>query len=427
MDYFPVIHDHLRRVAALSAIDTRLFEKLQVEEVDPAHHPLVTDKGDSTFSYNEPITHYAIFICIFFFSQVTNVAAGIGFGLLVHTGWNLATMAGLLGGGLGQVVGYITLGNLIVAPMQVYLLRKEVCWRLVFVVSVLWACSSIPGFYVLNTYENSGFLIPILGFILAFFYLYSLCDLHRLQGPNKKTVDAEKFNLTTWRNFGLAVLLGLLGGFFAGLFALPLPAFLIFNLIANMPKDQWRASVSAMVSVSLPLSLWYFYVQEQMFETSRIWDYILALSISALALPFGNFVSGKLDQMLFRKVVTCLTWLGAWSLISSYFSIGFVVPIIVVLGWLPPFLLHKLSPGYTRGPEQNDDASTTEKMEELERKKRIRNSDIIFEEEEMIDSFAMEDYTDTTAGEEQGLIIVMGAKTHESDEDDNIITHPNAS
>eukprot|EP00397_Hematodinium_sp_SG-2012_P026697 GEMP01027997.1.p1 GENE.GEMP01027997.1~~GEMP01027997.1.p1 ORF type:complete len:253 (+),score=48.65 GEMP01027997.1:339-1097(+) len=241
-------------------------------------------------------------------------------------------------------------------------LKQHICWSLVIVAGSLWAAFQVPGYFLLGIFVDDPWTKRVLGIILALMYLYFIYDLCV---PRKAYGNPEQFHLGNWKNIAMAILLGITAGFLTGLFALPLPALLSFTLVNNVPKDQWRASLSVILVLSIPTSIWYYFIEQGNYTPSRWPHYIIAATASLSAVPIGNWLSGKLNQLLFRKVILALTSLGALSLMLGQCASCLVATLALApFGIFLPFIVYPVRSSKADAPTDKGTCDVGENVQD---------------------------------------------------------------
>ena len=88
---------------------------------------------------------------------------------------------------------------------------------------------------------------PHMGGLLIAIFVWQACMERKIS----QREPAERFTMSTWPSLLAVCLAGMFSGFLGGLFAAPGPPLMVFVLLTNISKDEWRGTSSLFTLVCL--------------------------------------------------------------------------------------------------------------------------------------------------------------------------------
>ncbi|MCK5684232.1 sulfite exporter TauE/SafE family protein [bacterium] len=234
---------------------------------------------------------------VFFISQIIYSVAGFGSGMFA------ISILSLL---YGKPDFFVPLLVLACIPTELYVTLKSFK-NLSFKDNLPIYLGSFPAliagtFFLKNT--NSSFLLFLMGFILL---LSCMASFYRSKSNNKKKIPGLP-----------SFIIGLFSGLLGGLFGMAGPPLIIYFQFLNMNKTEFRNSLLSIFLVMSIMRVTIYSWESLITFNTFIWMlYILPFSITGLII--GNKLHKKIEEDLFKKLVTALLLILSISLIvKSY-------------------------------------------------------------------------------------------------------------
>jgi len=93
-----------------------------------------------------------------------------------------------------------------------------------------------------------------------------------------------------------------------------MPAFIMFVLYSNMPKEQWRANMAAIQVISLSIKAYWLLIANGLWE-NKLWpQYLTVVVVSLSTVPVGNLLASRINQVQFRQLVFVILFGGSLNL-----------------------------------------------------------------------------------------------------------------
>eukprot|EP00928_Gymnodinium_smaydae_P058715 TRINITY_DN4190_c0_g2_i2.p1 TRINITY_DN4190_c0_g2~~TRINITY_DN4190_c0_g2_i2.p1 ORF type:complete len:295 (-),score=39.52 TRINITY_DN4190_c0_g2_i2:49-933(-) len=148
-----------------------------------------------------------------------------------------------------------------------------------------------------------------------------------------KSLASPAFSIYSARGLVLTVALGLNGGFLAGLVGIPILALAAFVNLSHIEKDEWRASMAAMMTLNIPLKAYYFFVAKEQYDGS-LWPQYLGTVVGvAIGNPLGHRMAKRVNQAAFLDLIMAIVLCGAVMLTTSDTEFSGLALVATLLGY----------------------------------------------------------------------------------------------
>eukprot|EP00746_Dinoflagellata_sp_MGD_P077082 gnl/MRDRNA2_/MRDRNA2_309694_c0_seq1.p1 gnl/MRDRNA2_/MRDRNA2_309694_c0~~gnl/MRDRNA2_/MRDRNA2_309694_c0_seq1.p1 ORF type:complete len:257 (-),score=26.69 gnl/MRDRNA2_/MRDRNA2_309694_c0_seq1:13-693(-) len=194
------------------------------------------------------------------------------------------------------------------------------------------------GPYILEIAHGDVWLRRLLGAVLLTVFWWRVLMEHRYQRPP----PGSYYKVCTWRHLPAATIMGLASAILGGLCACSGPPCMVFILIENVGKDEWRGSSALCSFISLPLRLLSIIIfDKSMLDFSRLWkESLVCFCFGLMGLPLGNAASKYISETNFRKLILLLLLYSGVVLVTAGTGIVTLLLLLVVslmlvalLGW----------------------------------------------------------------------------------------------
>eukprot|EP00928_Gymnodinium_smaydae_P058712 TRINITY_DN4190_c0_g1_i1.p1 TRINITY_DN4190_c0_g1~~TRINITY_DN4190_c0_g1_i1.p1 ORF type:complete len:396 (-),score=48.76 TRINITY_DN4190_c0_g1_i1:356-1459(-) len=147
------------------------------------------------------------------------------------------------------------------------------------------------------------------------------------------SLTSSAFSIYSARGLLLTVALGLIGGFLAGLVGIPVLAFAAFVNVSRIDKDEWRASIAAMMTLSSPLKAYYFFVAKEQYD-GNLWPQYLGTVVGvAIGNPVGHRIAECVNHAAFLDLIMAIVLCGGVMLTTSDTEFANLALVATLLGY----------------------------------------------------------------------------------------------
>ena len=190
--------------------------------------------------------------------------------------------------------------SLVVQAVSLVKLRHTVQWRSSPILIAAGAVGVLPALYVLHHLDAGVFKIGFGLFLAA----YAVCMLFRpagvyLQATHGRLRDA---------------VVGFGGGLIGGLTAMPGALPVIWCDLRGLPKDQQRGLVQPYI-VAMQVFALALMLARNGISTQALWNLTVSLPALLAGAAIGILLFGKVDDVVFRRIVLAILLVAGLSLI----------------------------------------------------------------------------------------------------------------
>jgi len=273
-------------------------------------------------------------------------AVGIG-GVIVFTlVYHIMAFLGFVAFDAVRVAILSQAGVLAMTGLQVVALRNSpaINWRFTGLVALVWTPFDILGMWLLFRLTEGGYLTHFqhpLGALILLAFLALLFKEVMSGEP-----QPQAFDMRNPMNVIGAVAFAVAGGLCAGFFSIPIVAFVVFSMITNMPKEEWRASVSPFYFTStLCKVLWLFFMRKLLVAEAQL--YLAGAFGALLGVTLGNAVTGRVNDRAFRVILLIFLLMGSLSMMGHatvaepFFAGASAIVLMVGFGCVAVALLNR--------------------------------------------------------------------------------------
>jgi len=275
-------------------------------------------------------SHVKQLVAIAFINSLGTVAGAItGFGsnVIFQIGWYTISLLGWGNGSMKQSDLILTLTSAPPNLIQSYHLWAHVNGQLALLLGLARVVSEVVGVAILFKSDNTRLQRALGGFLLVVFLWQALVERKIRQHPPE-----GRYSVCTRHRCAAVCASGLFSGLFGGLFAAPGPPLMVFVLVANIDKDEWRGTnsvINCMTFVSRILS--FLWLDPDKLESGGIWlPCVIVMVTSIGALLLGNILATRVSQATFRDLLLVFLFCGGLSLITA--GMGDFSVVIVAVG-----------------------------------------------------------------------------------------------
>lgn len=305
---------------------------------DPTHDAADTFSGKNGWPSVEVI---AVGL-LSFFSMLIWAIAGLGPSIVFHIGWAILDIHfGIGTGRVLHVVLYLNIMFVLVCPIQTAALRKHINIPFTLVFGLCWIVTNIIGMEILIRYENIWMKRSI-GILLGIMFIWRARSEYNITLDKKKEIQRPvHLDMAQWSHALLAVIIGLGAGLMWGMVGLTDPVLMVFALLTNVDRDEFRAVIAGGMVMSVDMcNAWYIFWYKGMFHWDH-WKHYFVVSVGAMVgLAVGDMCMMKVNQMYFRRIILCLLAGGAAVLttVGTGLEVHAVIAggVLVVLALLVP-------------------------------------------------------------------------------------------
>lgn len=241
---------------------------------------------------------------------------GFGTNIIFQLGWYMLSFIGLSSGSLKHSTLLLTLAGLPACIIQTFILRRHVNVSLTFLIGFFRCSFEFLGVAILANAENTH-LQRVLGLILLGVFVWRTV---LEQGINRGAPE-KPFRVSDQQNCLVASSAAIFSGILGGMFGAGGPPMMVFVLIVNIDKDEWRGTTYAytigaeLVRVSAFMS---FRGAPQLQAASGLWLQVACILLGGVfGLYIGNVVSAHVSQEIFRHSLLIILFGGSLTLATS--------------------------------------------------------------------------------------------------------------
>ena len=190
--------------------------------------------------------------------------------------------------------------SLVVQAVSLVKLRHTVQWRSSPILIAAGAVGVLPALYVLHHLDPSVFKIGFGLFLAA----YAVCMLFRPAGAYLQATQGRLRDAVV--GFG--------GGLIGGLTAMPGALPVIWCDLRGLPKNQQRGLVQPYIVAMQVFALALMLVRNGI-STQALWNLTASLPALLAGTAIGILLFGKVDDVVFRRIVLAILLIAGLSLI----------------------------------------------------------------------------------------------------------------
>lgn len=288
------------------------------------------------------VVYYAVVAVLNLSAVVLYAITSFGNGIVYNSGWQLCYRldSSVCSGNLAEAVVHVSVATVLLVPMQAYILREHINWKLVAHLALTQQIGIYLGMRILFQF-TSVWLQRSMGAVFLIVTLLKIsAEVRPSTAPLHDTLPS-KYTFQHPREYAIIWFTGFASGVFAGLFAASGPPLMLLVAHINLPKDECRASIFALnliQNITRVVIILFFQstvdVYSSHFATVAV---VLTLS-SIVGMSSGNIISAHINQAVFRRCMLALLSVGSLLLLSHETStfmtvsllIGYIIVVIVV-------------------------------------------------------------------------------------------------
>eukprot|EP00746_Dinoflagellata_sp_MGD_P123111 gnl/MRDRNA2_/MRDRNA2_57825_c0_seq1.p1 gnl/MRDRNA2_/MRDRNA2_57825_c0~~gnl/MRDRNA2_/MRDRNA2_57825_c0_seq1.p1 ORF type:complete len:385 (-),score=41.45 gnl/MRDRNA2_/MRDRNA2_57825_c0_seq1:247-1401(-) len=245
-------------------------------------------------------------------ASVSYGLAGVGFAMVFHTMWYVASLLSIFSGNVAEANLVIFVLLPIINVAQFVNLLADVCWRTLALWFFPYNLGFYPGLLLMLWMGESPSMQGILRILVGTLILCSVLfmGLKRYSawlGSQDEKADAKDY-LNDWKLFWGTVAYATLDGVLNGVAGMPGPLQILWVLYMRVPQALWRATgpVCGLFFniLRVPFLMWTGHFD---FSSSNFWTIVLLGGSGALTgLAIGNALARCVTQTRFEQLLLCL-------------------------------------------------------------------------------------------------------------------------
>jgi uncharacterized membrane protein YfcA len=222
-----------------------------------------------------------LIVIIVFVAAFAQSLTGFGFALVVMPLLTIAL-------GIRTAAPMVALAALTVYTVNLVRYRRAINVSEVLRLGLASAAGVPVGIWVLST-ADEDVVMRILGVVLIAYAAYSLFEPRVRQALSRGWVYPA----------------GFLAGCFGGAYNTPGPPVIVYGSMRQWPRDEFRAVLQALFFLNAVLVVASHAVAQHLTKSVLLY-YLYAVPALAVGILLGAVVDRRIDQNLFRKIVTAM-------------------------------------------------------------------------------------------------------------------------